>query len=180
MVSARDIKKATYKKNAKPNARNTRAAIPPTIAPMIAPSGVELLLLLLLWPDMSLPVGTLAATVVAAVAATTSIEVTCVVTVDPPMTVVSVVCTSMVVEVGVADSSELVEFVAKVLGSLLVVEGEGASDEESADTEDAWLEQLDAYSVLVMTCVKVTVVVTGTWKVLAPPGLDSFCELCVP
>ena len=84
---------------------------------------------------MSLPVGTLAATVVAAVTATTSIEEACMVTVDPPMTVVSVVCTSMVVEVGVFDSSVPCEFVTEVVGSPCVVENEAASNEDSADAE---------------------------------------------
>lgn len=139
-MSNRGCRKVTDKKKAKPNASSTRAAIPPTMAPMMAPSGVKLLLLLLLCPDMPLPVGTLA-TVVAAVSATTSIEVTCVVTVIPPTTVVSVVCTSIVVDVGMAEDSELREFEAEAVGLLLVVEVEDAS-EESDNTEELPLGQV--------------------------------------
>ena len=133
----------------------------------------------LLWPDMSLPVGTLAATVVAAVAATTSKEDACMVTVDPPMTVVSVVCTSMVVDIGAVDASELGEFVVEVADSLLVDVDEGTTDGVCVDTEELSLEQIVPYSVLVIACVRVTVVVTGIWKMLASPMPRSPCQLFV-
>jgi len=66
-------------------------------APMMAPAGVEL------FPAELLPDGKLAAIMEVAVTATTSIEVICVVIVEPPTTAVSVDCSRMVVDDGNVD-----------------------------------------------------------------------------